>query len=443
MNKLVIVGNGFDLAHNLPTSYKHFIDDFWVSLSQNWEDELIKNIIEVDSSNNWRYFLDGNFSNFEEFQKSFEMHLDHPMFPIQYDSENHTAYRKGSPKTVAFRFKNDFFKEVNVKAIENWVDIENEYFIQLKKISKRKISSYIGSREKADKKQEQKNIENVNKLNKEFKEVKKLLKLYLTKSTQDSYKFFNSRISDFQKLLRFLEVKPLHLSKSNQNRNFLNEFSLVDHNSLIEFDTKLVEAQQSSQINEFLANSNKKTVFLNFNYTDSVYPYVEIMKTQNYGYYLPPEEIPIHGRLKNTLDYEMIFGFGDEMDEDYKFIENLNQNEYLSNFKSFKYARTPYYKKLLDYIDSEKFQVFVMGHSCGLSDRTMLNTIFEHNNCRSIKVFFYEWENHNGERMDNFSEIVQNISRHFNNKKLMREKLVNKSLCHPFPQNMRFEKKGV
>jgi hypothetical protein len=29
MNRLVIIGNGFDLAHGLPTSYKDFIDDYW------------------------------------------------------------------------------------------------------------------------------------------------------------------------------------------------------------------------------------------------------------------------------------------------------------------------------------------------------------------------------------------------------------------------------
>jgi hypothetical protein len=30
--------------------------------------------------------------------------------------------------------------------------------------------------------------------------------------------------------------------------------------------------------------------------------------------------------------------------------------------------------------------------------------------------------------------LTQNISRHFNKKKLMREKIVNKTLCQPLPQ---------
>lgn len=141
------------------------------------------------------------------------------------------------------------------------------------------------------------------------------------------------------------------------------------------------------------------------------------------------KSIEIHGSL-NDKENPLNFGFGDEMDDDYKTIENINDNEYLKNFKSFQYLQNSYYSDLLKYIDGEKFQVYIMGHSCGLSDRTLLNTIFEHKNCRSIKIFYYQKE----DGSDNYTEITQNISRHFNNKKLMREKIVNKTLCEPLPQ---------
>ena len=29
MNRIILIGNGFDLAHGLPTGYAHFIDDYW------------------------------------------------------------------------------------------------------------------------------------------------------------------------------------------------------------------------------------------------------------------------------------------------------------------------------------------------------------------------------------------------------------------------------
>jgi hypothetical protein len=71
-----------------------------------------------------------------------------------------------------------------------------------------------------------------------------------------------------------------------------------------------------------------------------------------------------------------------------------------------------------------------MGYSCGLSDRTLLNTIFEHN-CRSIKVLLRNKDDNGVVIKDNYTEIIQNISRHFNKKKINGEKIVNKTLCKP------------
>ena len=66
-----------------------------------------------------------------------------------------------------------------------------------------------------------------------------------------------------------------------------------------------------------------------------------------------------------------------------------------------------------------------MGHSCGLSDKTMLNTLFEHKNCISIKPYYYV----NAKDEDNYLDIVQNISRNFSDMKLMRDRVVNKTYC--------------
>ena len=135
----------------------------------------------------------------------------------------------------------------------------------------------------------------------------------------------------------------------------------------------------------------------------------------------------IHGIIGNKTENTVNFGFGDEMDDDYQSIENMDKNEYLKNFKSFQYLQNSNYKQLLDFIDTNKFQVVILGHSCGVSDRTLLNTIFEHTNCRSIKVFYHRKD----DGSDNYTELIQNISRHFKDKKMMREKIVNKTLCQP------------
>lgn len=64
MNRIILVGNGFDLAHNLPTKYEDFINwysqerfkSFENNLSEKDEDILCKLIMNVD-------FFEDVFSN--------------------------------------------------------------------------------------------------------------------------------------------------------------------------------------------------------------------------------------------------------------------------------------------------------------------------------------------------------------------------------------------
>jgi len=76
-----------------------------------------------------------------------------------------------------------------------------------------------------------------------------------------------------------------------------------------------------------------------------------------------------------------------------------------------------------------------MGHSCGNSDRIFLNTLFEHKNCQSIKIFYHEKIDDKGEKIsDNFSYIYRNITRNFTNFADLRAKVVDKTNSIPLPQ---------
>ncbi|MDP3354056.1 MAG: hypothetical protein Q8S44_09990, partial [Flavobacteriaceae bacterium] len=90
------------------------------------------------------------------------------------------------------------------------------------------------------------------------------------------------------------------------------------------------------------------------------------------------------------------------------------------------------YRKLLSFLNSNYYQVCIYGHSCGLSDRVMLNEIFEHENCKSIKIYFYEYED--GSNGNDFSNKNMDISRHFNSNKLMRQKIVEFNPKNKIPQ---------
>ena len=83
----------------------------------------------------------------------------------------------------------------------------------------------------------------------------------------------------------------------------------------------------------------------------------------------------------------MIFGYGDEFEDRYKRLQNVGDNECLTNIKTIRYQESDNYRQVLSFIESAAYQVCIMGHSCGNSDRTLLNTIFEHRNCISIKPY--------------------------------------------------------
>lgn len=155
-------------------------------------------------------------------------------------------------------------------------------------------------------------------------------------------------------------------------------------------------------------------LFVNFNYTNTVDFYLR----SNVSY-----QIHIHGDLENPQN--IIFGYGDEMDDNFHLLQKLNDNECLRKIKSIKYLESDNYRNILRFIDSAPYQIYIMGHSCGNSDRTLLNTLFEHKNCISIKPYYYK----KPDGTDNYLDIIQNMSRNFTDMKLMRDSVVNKKYC--------------
>ncbi len=175
-----------------------------------------------------------------------------------------------------------------------------------------------------------------------------------------------------------------------------------------------------TQEQEVLRNKYYKidqTLILNFNYTSIAKDLYAKMQD---------DIVNIHGELGNARN-PIIFGYGDELDDDYKRIERLQDNDFLENIKSVKYHETGNYRKLLGFLESAPYQVFTLGHSCGNSDRTLLNTLFEHPNCISVKVYYHQRE----DGTDDYSQLIRNISRNFNDKAAMRDKVVNKEKCLP------------
>ncbi len=391
MNRLIIIGNGFDIAHGLKTKYSDLISHYWKQVNHSsYADNFVR--FQVDNINL------GHCESLKDVVEVFSQ--KHGVKPSK-KSYSANYYINNIP---VIEFKNEFFCRINEKYDNaNWVDIEMEYFESLKRILNRPINNDQDAFEKDS-------FDKILKLNNEIAAIAKKFEEYLIENVVPQ---INSKRND--------RIESLFYNNSIQDhqiQRFYEEFPkrFVEKTLKVRFEPKNLYPRRFD-----------KTYILNFNYTKTVLQYLN-------DYDRIGTIINIHGEL-DDLKNPINLGFGDEKNEFYSTIENHNQNEYLRFMKSFQYSRNNNYKNLFDYIEEDNFQVQIMGHSCGLSDRTLLNAIFEHGNCKSIKVFFHSYKvpMDNGE-FDNHSEVVRNISRHFTQKTNMRDKIVNRVRCEELPQ---------
>ena len=392
MNRIILIGNGFDLAHNLPTKYEDFINWYWGNIARRFYFNLSNVYTDCLCSlkikrSTWGEFAYNNYSilhprPYHEYIK--DIMNDKENFEVQL-----TPFLQNICQSIATK---------------GWVDIENEYYYLLNqctffqtqlveylspiKIDKTIINS--GIKDKIYSPINPKDISVQDKMS-----LEKHFKYWLQASEKEwGFRLYQYGIKDRQKVSAIYE--------------FIHKYS-----EKLPEDHLLIDLRHYPE--EFLLPNN--IMLLSFNYTDTACYY----RIKNEGFSLNY----IHGKLSNPES--IIFGYGDELDGHYHQLLEQNKNDLLNNIKSIRYLESDNYRNILSFIESEPYQVFVMGHSCGNSDRTLLNTLFEHQNCVSIKPFYYV--NKNG--IDNYLDIVKNIYRNFTDMKLMRAKVVNKSFCEP------------
>lgn len=375
MNRLIIIGNGFDIAHGLKTSYMDFINWYWDkridafvgNTTKISEDCLCKLSINTDA--------DLSCWNVLAFENSYFRDIRGNRKCSGYDVIKEL---QDNPDIFSVDFTPFFGTILQSIETRGWVDIENDYYQLLKKCT-----------ENAD---------------------------------------YGYSVKELNDQLAFLQDKLIEYLRTISTNRHIEEL----HNAMIEFFDPAdfsTEGKKKALENMGLENTNleeiqnnfeeqkklrpERIMLLSFNYTATAKMYGNFNLDFNY----------IHGELEHPEN--IIFGYGDELDKDYQEILDKNDNELLKNVKSVKYLETRHYHNMLEFLMSAPFQVLIMGHSCGNSDRTLLNTVFEHENCVSIKPFYHKW----ADGSDNYLELVQNISRNFINMRLFRDRVVNKEQC--------------
>ncbi len=326
MNKLFLIGNGFDLAHGRKTSYIDFLQFLITDSIRNFNG---KNFTENDLFKLCCSTVKNEFS---------QDWIDSRIF-----KEIHSVTRfmtKISPtpvkKNELFNLNSNtfFIKDIFESSLHsNWSGIENFYFESILKALNNNVWQ-----------------DNINSINTDFSILKKYLINYLTS-----------------------------LPSPEKSKIFEDIFR---------------KARRSGDGNNIFA--------INFNYTNTlnIYSRIDGMNIFN-------EAINIHGDLDNQHVNPIIFGYGDEMDERYKRLELSNDRRFIENIKSFWYGYSNNYQNLISLLGNT-FELHLIGMSCGLSDRVLLNYLFEHENCKKIQIYFYK----KGD-FDSYFSTYQSIAMHF------------------------------
>lgn len=344
MNRIVIIGNGFDKAHSLPTGYGEFLNHLTDSIAKferidSFGHKPIINGRECGKNRGYYHRLtaDGKEDNWIGVKQI----------------QNELKYKLTvSPHNKSIYFKSLFQEN---ERLGYWSDLESHYFQTL---VKHKDSE-----------------EEITLINSEFKHLKKLLFNYLKSEIEDN--------TGFEKKYNIHSINPIY------------DMLKLRHNDYI----------------------FEKNYFVTFNYTSKILnQYVMWLKDSNEKQF-PLLPIHIHGDLYNPTN-PIIFGYGDENSLEYKELELLQNNELLTNFKTFQYLRSNKYNEVLGLLEeSEENYIQIIGHSSGLCDKALLRTIFQHENVIHIESTYYKDES-------KYFENLFNISRIFDDNTLMREKLI-------------------
>lgn len=371
--RVVIIGNGFDLAHGYKLSFGAFVN------------HLINKAIDS--------FVNGENQDHNPFLKvTSSVNYGHP--------ERHESLRadgfarlKGivESHSKAIVRGGEIYKEIRRRTnVSQWIDLETLYFDLLV----RKLNITV----------EERKLAAITELNLEMDFLRDELREYIRQQMP---------------LVRANLDTGIHEQLTSYIRTDID----VNHDLL----------DINSQPERYL--------FLNFNYTDLAKRYFNQLPyhIQDSSSYLS-----IHGTLAGRNDengQEMIFGYGDEKEK--RFLEFEDQKapeEAYRLIKSFKYLQSRTYQEAIRFLEVEKYQVVIMGHSCGESDRTLLRTIFNHENCVSIRSYYYEMPDNNGD--DFFSKSLA-ISLCFEDKEKFRQRVLNKEDCEPLEQPSGFAESNL
>lgn len=391
---ILIVGNGFDLAHYLPTKYDHFMGV--MQAIEAWD--ISKGDMQFDD-------LFGSFYEYE--RKKYESEKEKLFFSYtkaMYKTEEVKLtfiqieeLQKQLKENVWYQYFSD-----HVKELKTWIDFETkieealevccEFFERYDSLFKTygEVSDEVFSLEK----ERPKNI----RISGKNKKILTLLAVFKVVSREDTRSPSGGGSNSPRPLISLTVINEKYLLKNNKHENFqyqkLIDFLHLSLESFIKiFNLYLLSCVQSlnfkNELNlpEKIANIDQ---IFSFNYTN----------TYNYFYKTEASIDFLHGKSGDSQN--MVLGISDishktlkghkaygfvkyhqklMKDTDYRFILH---DEYIQDLITSNYE--------LETI--EKINIDFWGHSLDVSDRNYIEEVFSLNDKKDlgvrVRIYFYD-----------------------------------------------------
>ena len=347
MTDLLIVGNGFDLYHGLPTRYTDFLKfiSYWSIFWDNYNGEAKAQVYTP-----FRVKLSEQNEIIEESMRDFASHQG-------YYKYEHLEFINSHIDNLWIQY----FLKKQLSSV-NWIDFEGEIYNVLKLVEEY-YSEFIPEMRK-------RNDAPIKYIPGDMSTVINIFK----KNCPEEYIDFTQGIisrSDTEKD-KLKNNKEMLLSTMKRELDDL--IKCLDY-YLLDFVSNIKVEQYSEQIKE-LSYIN----LLNFNYT---YTYASV-----YGKNSLREHHRIHG---DCLEEDMVLGIPDE-----SFPSTLDYIYFQKYFQRIQKHTGNYYKSWITEpnareksLEDVSINVFIMGHSLADSDKGILKEIFMNDFVCKITIFYH------------------------------------------------------
>lgn len=347
MTDLLIVGNGFDLYHGLPTRYTDFLKfiSYWSIFWDNYNGEAKAQVCTP-----FRVKLSEQNEIIEESMRDFASHQG-------YYKYEHLEFINSHIDNLWIQY----FLKKQLSSV-NWIDFEGEIYNVLKLVEEY-YSEFIPEMRK-------RNDAPIKYIPGDMSTVINIFK----KNCPEEYIDFTRGIISRRDTEKDKLKNNKEMLLSTMKRELDDLIKCLDY-YLLDFVSNIKVEQYSEQIKE-LSYIN----LLNFNYT---YTYASV-----YGKNSLREHHRIHG---DCLEEDMVLGIPDE-----SFPSTLDYIYFQKYFQRIQKRTGNYYKSWITEpnareksLEDVPINVFIMGHSLADSDKGILKEIFMNDFVCKITIFYH------------------------------------------------------